>query len=509
MSESGAGTGGLVADGGSEERALGRDSPGRTLLFVGGLHRSGTSIVHRLLRSHPGVSGFADTGVPEDEGQYLQDVFPTAMVYGGPGRFAFDRRTHLTEESRLVSPRTRQRLLESWEHYWDLNKSVLVEKSPPNLIRSRFLSALFPEARFLFIVRHPIAVAMATRKWTDQSVDELVGHWAAAHGVLVEDLARLRGWACVRYEDFVAQPASTLDALFGFAGLPALPLAEAVESNKNAGYFREFEAEGGLRAPTDANVTRLLRTFGYTFEAPYYEAAPGSLGLLTSGLTGGIIGPDSMPPVIRAPLLPPRDAVANDLAEEEEAEMETWREALSVTAGSGTAGFRPAANAPDAARASPRAGRGGSRPIDNQVRLAVTQFMSSMSRGERAAMMRSVLMLAGLMIVAAIFEYFTYRWISRMLPPSYFLIEDVVSAIVGWGVIGYCGYKMLTWTNPNLPSGRRGSAVEKFDISLLGIGGLLLISPGTITTILGGLLLLRPARRLGAAGFARMVGSSR
>jgi len=44
------------------------------IVFVAGLHRSGTSLVHRCLAAHPDVSGFADTGVPEDEGQHLQTV---------------------------------------------------------------------------------------------------------------------------------------------------------------------------------------------------------------------------------------------------------------------------------------------------------------------------------------------------------------------------------------------------------------------------------------------------
>ena len=52
------------------------------LVFVGGLHRSGTSLVHRCLASHPAVSGFSDTGVPEDEGQHLQTVYPPDFRHG-------------------------------------------------------------------------------------------------------------------------------------------------------------------------------------------------------------------------------------------------------------------------------------------------------------------------------------------------------------------------------------------------------------------------------------------
>ncbi len=64
-------------------------------LTIGGLHRRDTSILHRLLHEHTQTSGFADTGVPEDEGQHLQTVFPSARAHGDPGRFAFDRRSNL------------------------------------------------------------------------------------------------------------------------------------------------------------------------------------------------------------------------------------------------------------------------------------------------------------------------------------------------------------------------------------------------------------------------------
>jgi len=47
----------------------------KKFVFISGLHRSGTSILHRILRSSEGISGFHDTNVPQDEGQHLQSVF--------------------------------------------------------------------------------------------------------------------------------------------------------------------------------------------------------------------------------------------------------------------------------------------------------------------------------------------------------------------------------------------------------------------------------------------------
>ena len=81
------------------------------LLFVAGLHRSGTSLLHGILAEHPDISGFADTGVPEDEGQHLQSVFQPAKRYGGPGKFAFQPESALDESSPLISDANRDKLL--------------------------------------------------------------------------------------------------------------------------------------------------------------------------------------------------------------------------------------------------------------------------------------------------------------------------------------------------------------------------------------------------------------
>lgn len=75
----------------------------KTLIFIGGLHRSGTSLLHEILRRHPAVSGFANTGVPKDEGQHLQTVYPPASAFGGPGLFGFNRASFMNEDHPLAT----------------------------------------------------------------------------------------------------------------------------------------------------------------------------------------------------------------------------------------------------------------------------------------------------------------------------------------------------------------------------------------------------------------------
>merc|ERR1719353_1166415 len=63
-------------------------------VFVVGLHRSGTSILAELLKSHPLIAGHQIDEMPpelENEGQHVQTVFPPDDALGWPGYFAFNR----------------------------------------------------------------------------------------------------------------------------------------------------------------------------------------------------------------------------------------------------------------------------------------------------------------------------------------------------------------------------------------------------------------------------------
>lgn len=245
-----------------------------THVFIGGLHRSGTSLVHRCLTQHPDVSGFANTGVTEDEGQHLQTVYPAANRHGGPGRFGFDRAAYLDETSPLVSAESRRRLEHEWSRHWDLSRPVLVEKSPPNLIRTRFLQALFPDARQIVVVRHPIAVSCATRKWSWTSYTGLIEHWLLCHERLLADAPQLPQLHVIRYEDFVADPDNRLAAAFRYIGIEPGPSGLRVRAAINDAYFRRWSSNRWnpvKRFDTDRALARYeerVQRFGYSLREP-------------------------------------------------------------------------------------------------------------------------------------------------------------------------------------------------------------------------------------------------
>lgn len=234
-------------------------------VFVGGLHRSGTTLLASVLGSNPDISGFSRTGAPEDEGQHLQTVLPTDEQYGGPGRFALAPAAHLTEMSAYAGAEPARRLREQWDRYWDLSRPVLLEKSPPNLIRFRFLQRVFAGSKFILVMRHPVPVALSTRKWSPALTHrELVEHWLHAHRIAFDDARHLDCLLVVRYEDLVSAPVSTLARLASFIGVSAQFDLARLDRASNDRYLAQWAAEvtdGGL-----GDLAGPVREYGYSLE---------------------------------------------------------------------------------------------------------------------------------------------------------------------------------------------------------------------------------------------------
>jgi hypothetical protein len=248
---------------------------GHQLVFLAGLHRSGTTLLARLLAAHPEISGFSDTGVPADEGQHLQTVYPAAAAYGGPGRFGFAPESHLTEASPLATEENAARLVEEWSRHWDVSRPLLLEKSPPNLLKTRFLQALFPGSAFVVIVRHPIPVSIPTARWRGtRRYDRMLEHWLRCHALFEADRDQLERVHVLRYEQLVRDPAGELREIFAFLELDPIQPSEPVEAGANQKYFeqwKQLKRDPRMRAYLDLLslwYERRVRRYGYSLLFP-------------------------------------------------------------------------------------------------------------------------------------------------------------------------------------------------------------------------------------------------
>lgn len=258
------------------------------LVFVAGLHRSGTTPLARAIAAHADVSGLTATGVKEDEGQHLQSIYPKAKVYGGPGRFARDPRAHLTEDSPLVTVDNARALWQSWEPYWDTRRRLLLEKSPPNIVMSRFLASLFPGSAYIVVLRHPIVVALGTQKWrrlisrhweNHTTIEEMIEHWLIAHRIMREDLKHRDRYLILRYEDLVGDPQRELSKIQNLLGLSSPIPADGISAHSSP-YEAEWDrmATGSVfqrrrRRRIEDRFAADLATFGYRCDDLSFHSA--------------------------------------------------------------------------------------------------------------------------------------------------------------------------------------------------------------------------------------------
>ena len=233
----------------------------RRMVFICGLHRSGTTMLQAWLNAHYKCA-FLSGHVPENEGQFFQDVYPDERPFGGPGSFAFSERMRpnaIIDEK--LAREAQARLRDCWEPWIVGEEPVLLEKSPPNITKIDYLRSIFPDSKFIIWSRDPRAVSLATRKWTKNSIEGLLLHWHTAYAAAIEQLAA--DCAVARYEDFCLDPDAATSKLANFCGLDRretpLPIGKRFRhiENQNRKYLKAFErVDLGLRYAS-------WRTFGY------------------------------------------------------------------------------------------------------------------------------------------------------------------------------------------------------------------------------------------------------
>lgn len=251
--------------------------------FIGGLHRSGTSLLTRCLAEHPQAAAFGSTSVWEDEGQHLQDALLPARLLGGPGRFAHHAAARGPRVDRSAADALRARLLSTWEPLWDPLAPVRLSKSPPNLLRGPLLQQVFPASVLFVMKRHPIAVALATQQMSRHhrrlDLIDLVDHWLIAHEVFEQQRPELGSLLVIDHAELVARPAILLARAFAALDLePVSPPEEIVDTD--AKYRSQWSVLIGsrrrgpaLRQALAARESR-SRSLGYSLEEFAHRSGP-------------------------------------------------------------------------------------------------------------------------------------------------------------------------------------------------------------------------------------------
>jgi len=195
-------------------------------VFIVGCYNSGTTLLAELMGRHPAISALPT------EGYFITDGFVKDYEIGLP-RMWVEREDlfRLTEVDQGPDP---VRIKKEWGMRLDLSRPVLLEKSPPNGARTRWLQRHFERAHFIGIVRNGYAVAEGiTRKGDPQHmrhgwpIEMSAYQWRRANEVLEDDRPHLNRFRWVRYEDLTEDPVGVLNEITGFLDIEGFPRAAA------------------------------------------------------------------------------------------------------------------------------------------------------------------------------------------------------------------------------------------------------------------------------------------
>jgi tetratricopeptide (TPR) repeat protein len=194
-------------------------------IFIIGLPRSGTTLTERILGALPGVRSNGET-----------NNFSTALLRAapaGPGDI-FDR-------CAAASPSAVGQAYEAIAAF-DGFEGAIIEKLPMNYIYLGPIAEALPDARLIWLRRHPLDSCFAMFRtlfgeaypfsydFEDlaryyAAYERLMAHWQATLGERLYE---------IDYEDLVARPHRVGQALAGHCGLPWTDQATDITRNRNA-----------------------------------------------------------------------------------------------------------------------------------------------------------------------------------------------------------------------------------------------------------------------------------
>lgn len=230
-------------------------------LFIAGTSNSGTTALTRILARHPAVRD-----LPK-EGQFLTDALPRPDDLGHDRLWALHPDIYHRTEAHDAAAALRAKY--DWSYHYDHRPGVLMEKSPPNLVRLRWLQANFQPSRFLILVRNPYAVCEGIlRRRPDATIEQAAQQWIRAHEIMFDDLPCIERHLLVSYERLCDETRSTLREIEQFLEF-TMPFENATidqpmqlrPDDKTAAPLRNRNAEHIARL-TAAQIDAITRIAG-------------------------------------------------------------------------------------------------------------------------------------------------------------------------------------------------------------------------------------------------------
>jgi hypothetical protein len=262
------------------------------MIFNVGSRRSGTFWLQRIVTAHPEVAA-----VPSETHLFSGGIAPLFEHFQHSLRSSTKvGEVYVERDAALDAARDLCDVV--FEGVVEPGTTRIAERTPLHVLHLELIAAIYPDARFVHIVRdgRDVARSIAAQEWGPSSIEEAAAEWrsailAAREAGLPDEVYRE-----VRYEEILREPAAIVSDLYEWLDLPATDdvVAEAVSeagiganlggapSGISVAKWREVYSEADLLA-FDRVAGALLRDLGYPapgeageFEPPAPEG-PGAI----------------------------------------------------------------------------------------------------------------------------------------------------------------------------------------------------------------------------------------
>lgn len=171
----------------------------------------GSTLLHEIINTSPSVSTNNVYGTCE--GQSLPEF----------------RKLILDKQSRWLEDFTYpwSSIKNIWLQYWDLSKPLLMEKSPPNLLRASEILQHFQPVVFIAMVRNPYILCEAMIRRDKMSPTAAASRTILCLNHQKQNLEKLELIHLLRYEDLVSNPTDEKVRLLAF-----LPELQSININR-------------------------------------------------------------------------------------------------------------------------------------------------------------------------------------------------------------------------------------------------------------------------------------
>lgn len=229
--------------------------PGKWLFLVG-CYNSGTTLLQKVMSSHPAISGLPREGV--------RFTATLSNLEENGHHMIWDEEYRAHAEPELADAEAYRRITRDWNIFWRSGADIFLDKSVANTARIGWLDRVFPDASFIGIHRNGYCVAEGLHRraqppqWlqaktgsVNYPLEQIAWQWVTANREMLDGFEQAGRAMMIRFEDLVEDPVRVFESVFGFAGVDT----GVIESGQNGIVIggRHF----AVHDPNPASLARL------------------------------------------------------------------------------------------------------------------------------------------------------------------------------------------------------------------------------------------------------------